>query len=108
MKPTSASVSRTPTRTTELCATRSEPPPLILGAVFFAGQFYPGEVDETLARFLADNARALNLDALNVEAAEPEQLRDFTRIVMQELAARGLLRGEERLECWALPRPVGH
>lgn len=65
-------------------------------------------MDDILARFLADEARALNLDARNGPAADVEQIRAFAQTVLQELAARGLVRGEEEPGCWAMPRPTGH
>ncbi|BDP40546.1 hypothetical protein DAETH_05150 [Deinococcus aetherius] len=65
-------------------------------------------MNDDLAAHLARRARALDLDALNVEEAEPQTLRDFAREVLAELAALGLIRGQEEAGCWAGPRPTGH
>ncbi|WP_102125896.1 hypothetical protein [Deinococcus planocerae] len=65
-------------------------------------------MQDDLAAHLARQARALGLDARNVEHAGPETLRDFARGVLTELAALGLVAGEQAPECWAAPRPTGH
>ncbi len=65
-------------------------------------------MDDLLARHLAHQARTLSLDALSVEEADPETLRAFSRAVLLELAAFGLVPGEEEVGCWAGPREAGH
>ncbi|WP_216328153.1 hypothetical protein [Deinococcus aestuarii] len=65
-------------------------------------------MQDDLAAHLARRARRLALDARNVEDADPETLRAFAREVLADLAALGLLRGEEAVGCWAGPRPGGH
>lgn len=65
-------------------------------------------MQDPLALHLARRARNLALDALNVEDADPETLRDFARAVLLELAALGLVRGGEEVGCWAAPRVPGH
>ncbi|WP_019587375.1 hypothetical protein [Deinococcus apachensis] len=65
-------------------------------------------MQDSLALHLAHKARNLALDALNVENADPETLRDFARTALLELAALGLVCGEEELGCWAAPRVPGH
>ncbi|WP_034385664.1 hypothetical protein [Deinococcus sp. YIM 77859] len=65
-------------------------------------------MNETFARSLAQQARNLGLDALTVEEADAESLRIFARAVLVELAALGLVPGEESLGCWARPRAKGH
>lgn len=61
-----------------------------------------------LVLHLARQARALGLDARKVEDADPETLRAFAQAVLSELAALGLVAGEEEVGCWARPRPTGH
>lgn len=63
---------------------------------------------ELLALYLARQARTLGLDAQNVEDADPETLRTFAQAALSELAALGLVAGEEEVGCWAAPRPTGH
>lgn len=70
--------------------------------------FYPEGMTDPLAAHLARQARALALDGLSVEDADAETLRDFARTVLAELAALGLVVGEEDPGCWAGPRPTGH
>ena len=57
-----------------------------------------------LESWLAAQARALGLDAVNIEYAEPEILRAYSRVVLGELAARGLLAGPEVVGCYAAAR----
>lgn len=66
----------------------------------------PGEAD--LEHWLAAQARALGLDALNVERARPEVLRAYCLLVLDELAARGLLAGVVNLDCHAKARECGN
>ena len=40
--------------------------------------------------------------------ASPEQLLALAETVLSELAARGLVEGEEAIECWAMPRVSGN
>ncbi|SMB89636.1 hypothetical protein [Deinococcus hopiensis] len=61
-------------------------------------------MEETLALYLARQARSLNLDLPALEEATPEQLRDFARVALQELAALGLGAAEGEVGCWAVPR----
>lgn len=81
---------------------------MILPGPFFLPPPYAAPVNDPLALSLARQARALGLNALNVEEADPETLRAFARAALQELAARGLVAGEEEVGCWAAPRPAGH
>ena len=61
-----------------------------------------------MAYELAVEARKLKLSALNVADCPEEVVRAFAQIVLDELAARGLLAGAVDLGCWAGPRPQGH
>lgn len=60
--------------------------------------------DSTLALWLAQQARLLGLETARVEEADPEALQSFTRVVLEELAAQGLLAGEPEIGCWSRPR----
>ncbi len=40
--------------------------------------------------------------------ATPEQLLALAEAVLGELAARGLVEGEEAVGCWAMPRVSGN
>ncbi|MFC4426222.1 hypothetical protein [Deinococcus navajonensis] len=57
---------------------------------------------------VAREARALRLNALNLENADPQKLQTFARQVLEGLAARGLVAGEEQIGCHAAPRWSGH
>ncbi|MGY2894139.1 hypothetical protein [Deinococcus sp. UYEF24] len=57
-----------------------------------------------LEDWLAQRARELGLNALNVEDADPEVLRAYCVAVLDELAARGLLPGAEQIGCHAAAR----
>ena len=57
-----------------------------------------------LERWLAVQARTLGLDALNVERADPDVLREYCLLVLNELAARGLLTGAHDVGCYAQVR----
>ncbi|WP_407570088.1 hypothetical protein [Deinococcus altitudinis] len=57
-----------------------------------------------LEGWLARRARELGLNALNVESAGSEVLRAYCAAVLDELAARGLLPGEEQIGCYAAAR----
>lgn len=63
---------------------------------------------DDLAEFLALEARKLNLDALNVAEANPDSLRTFAQSVLEELAARGLVKGEAEVGCWASLRSAAN
>lgn len=65
-------------------------------------------VKDDLAAHLARRARTLGLDALNVTEADPDTLRAFARAVLAELAALGLVPGEEDVGCWARRRAAGN
>ena len=65
-------------------------------------------MDDTLARFLAQQARALDPGPLTLETSDPEILRAFLGTVLEELHARGLLAGDETVGCWSAPRVTGH
>lgn len=65
-------------------------------------------MDDTLARFLARQARAFGLDPRSLDGADPEAIRGFAGVVLQELVARRLLAGEEAPGCWSAPRFRGH
>ncbi|MFC4639189.1 hypothetical protein [Deinococcus hohokamensis] len=57
---------------------------------------------------LARQARALRLSARNLDEADPQALYAFAREVLLALAARGLVAGEETVDCYAAPRFPGH
>ncbi|OLV19022.1 hypothetical protein [Deinococcus marmoris] len=61
-----------------------------------------------LAVYLAAEARRLGLESGALEHAPPEAVQTFAQRVLHELAALGLIRGNEELGCWATPRPGGH
>ena len=63
---------------------------------------------DTLAADLAHEARQLNLSALNMAASSEEVVRSFAQVVLNELAARGLLDSEPTVGCWARPRSGSH
>lgn len=60
------------------------------------------------AQHLAREARRLGLETDRLEDVPPEALHTFAQVVLDELAARGLLRGREEVECWAAPRVPGY
>ncbi|WP_424950062.1 hypothetical protein [Deinococcus sp.] len=57
-----------------------------------------------LEGWLAAQARALGLNAQNVEYTDPEVLRAYCVLVLSELTARGVLTGQERPGCYAAAR----
>lgn len=61
-----------------------------------------------LEGWLAAQAHTLGLDAATVEEADAELLRDYCRLVLTELAARGLLTGDEPVGCYAAARSAGN
>ncbi len=62
-----------------------------------------------LEGLLARAARACGLDALNVQDAREDDVRAFAAAVLEELAARGLVHGEDRaIACHARPSTRGH
>ncbi|MFD1731454.1 hypothetical protein ACFSC4_10895 [Deinococcus malanensis] len=61
-----------------------------------------------LALELARQARALRLDARQSSAPDSEALQAFAMSVLAELAARGLVAGDEEIGCYAAPRFQGH
>ncbi|WP_226342535.1 hypothetical protein [Deinococcus sp. AJ005] len=61
-----------------------------------------------LAVYLAAEARRLGLESDAPEHAPPEAVQTFAQLVLHELAALGLIQGNEELGCWAAPRPGGH
>lgn len=63
---------------------------------------------DPLARLLALEARKLNLNALSLSASPEDVVRAFAEVVLEELAARGLLEGETEVGCWARPRLQGN
>lgn len=63
---------------------------------------------DELAQPLAAAARRLGLSALNVQQADDETVREFAALVLEELAARGLVEGEEEVGCWAQERFGGN
>ena len=65
-------------------------------------------MESALARYLAQRAQALELDLQTVEGADSERLRAFALVVLQELAALGLLPAEREVDCWAVPRSELH
>lgn len=60
------------------------------------------------AHHLAHEARRLGLETDALEDVPPEALHTFAQVVLDELAARGLLQGREEVGCWAAPRMPGH
>lgn len=69
-------------------------------------------MEDQLAQYLARQARSLRLDLQTLADADPEQVRAFARAALRELAALGLLPGEEPGEeevgCWAAARSGLH
>lgn len=63
---------------------------------------------DDLAHALAREARRLNLTALDLDTADPDALHTLAHVVLTELAARGLLPGEEEVGCHAAPRSGAH
>ncbi|MEF2276843.1 hypothetical protein V3W47_00940 [Deinococcus sp. YIM 134068] len=63
---------------------------------------------DDLATHLAQQARLLGLDALNAAEAKPDTVRAFAQAVLDELAALGLVAGEEDVGCWAQRRVTGN
>ncbi len=63
---------------------------------------------DDLAHTLAREARRLNLTALNLDTADPDALHALACVVLTELAARGLLPGEEEVGCYAAQRSGAH
>ena len=59
---------------------------------------------DELEAWLAQQARALDLNPSSVETADADTLRAYCRDVLHELAARGLLPGAEVVGCYAAPR----
>ncbi|MFC5847021.1 hypothetical protein [Deinococcus petrolearius] len=62
---------------------------------------------DTLALLLAREARALGLSAGDAPQ-DPGALAALARRVLEELHARGLIEGEEQLDCWATRRRPEH
>ncbi|TSA82446.1 hypothetical protein FNU79_13820 [Deinococcus detaillensis] len=58
--------------------------------------------------YLAAEARRLNLSPLTLDWASPEVLHAYCRLVVRELAARGLLEGEVEIGCHAAARATGN
>lgn len=65
-------------------------------------------VDDALALYVARRARELGLNLPDLEEANLETLRAFVRAVLIELAALGLVPGEEEIGCWSAPRSGHH
>ena len=63
---------------------------------------------DELAQELALEARKLKLNALNLSATPEDVVRGFAEVVLEELAARGLLESKTEVGCWARPRPQGN
>lgn len=63
-------------------------------------------MDSTLLA-LAREARRLELQG-SPQAGQEAQLLEFARLVLEELAAHGLITGEERAECWEVPRSAAN
>jgi hypothetical protein len=61
-----------------------------------------------LERWLAAQARALGLSAVNVRQADPATLREYCALILEELAARGLLERAPEVGCYAAARPGGN
>ncbi|MDL2344918.1 hypothetical protein QOL99_12260 [Deinococcus sp. MIMF12] len=60
--------------------------------------------DDSLALWLARQARRLGLDTARSQEADTEALQSFAVAVLEELAARGLVSAEPELDCWSRPR----
>ncbi|MPY66283.1 hypothetical protein F8S09_06170 [Deinococcus sp. SDU3-2] len=60
--------------------------------------------DESLAFWLARRARQLGLERAALEQADAEALQSFALVVLEELAARGLMPGGSEVGCWSRPR----
>lgn len=65
-------------------------------------------MSDSLAPFLARQARVLHLTPATLEDADLERLRAFARVTLQELAALGLLSAEPEVGCWTVPRSPGN
>ncbi|ACO47086.1 hypothetical protein DEDE109153_05695 [Deinococcus deserti] len=63
---------------------------------------------DELALELAREARRLRLDARQCQEADPEALQAFAQLVLTELAARGLVAGDDEIGCYAAPRSGRH
>ncbi|WP_081994803.1 hypothetical protein [Deinococcus radiopugnans] len=63
---------------------------------------------EQLAHHLAHEARRLGLESADLQAAPPETVQAFAQVVLAQLVALGMLRGETEVGCWATPRAGGH
>ena len=63
---------------------------------------------DDLAPTLAREARRLHLTALDLDTADPDALNALARLLLTELAARGLLPGEDEVGCYAAPRSGAH
>jgi hypothetical protein len=61
-----------------------------------------------LERYFAAQARALKLSPLSLETANPETVRAYCALVLNELAARGLIEGEHLPGCYAAARASGN
>jgi hypothetical protein len=61
-----------------------------------------------LEHLLAAQARELGLNAVSVEEAGAELLREFCAQVLTELAARGVLAGSEEIGCYAAARKASN
>lgn len=62
-----------------------------------------------LARWLAREAQTLGLNPENVDWVEDETLRAYCALVLNELAARGLIEGgPAEIGCYAGVRESGH
>lgn len=60
--------------------------------------------DDTLALWLARQARRLGLNPVTGEEVDPEALRAFALLVLNELSARGFLPEGPEVGCWSRPR----
>ena len=63
--------------------------------------FYVAQVSDELERYLAAEARRLNLSPLTLGTASPDALHAYCAAVLRELAARGLLENEPDIGCHA-------
>jgi hypothetical protein len=61
-----------------------------------------------LEHWLAAQAGELGLNAVSVEKAGAELLREFCALVLTELAARGVLAGSEEIGCYAAARKASN
>ena len=64
--------------------------------------------EDALSLWLAQQARQLGLHTADMEDADPAAVTSFARLVLEALAARGLIAGACAIGCWSQPRSARH